>query len=115
MGRKEIDWANYKIGIPCKYTEVAVIPKHIWEYFSDGEWTAICRGGEMVKLELLKEYDSDDAINADLSAMFGIGIVEYTSLWKKRVDALELRKNGWVKVKMNKIEPQEGENAIKND
>lgn len=98
----EIDWSTYHIGIPCKFSEVAIIPKHIWATV-ENEIICKCRGGELVLLELLQEYASTEAINADLSAMFGIDIVEYTSHWEKRVDAANLRKNGWVKVAMRKI------------
>lgn len=94
---------KFILGIPCKYSEVAIIPKHIYEYFCGGE-KAKCRGGELVVLELLQEYADNNAINADLRQMFGVGVEEYTSIWKKRVDALKLRENGWVKVGMKKIE-----------
>lgn len=93
---------RFILGIPCKFSDVAIIPKHIYEFFDWGE-TAKCRGGELVTLELLQEYASNDAVNADLSAMYGVSIVEYTSIWGKRVDALKLRENGWVKVKMRKV------------
>lgn len=98
------------LGIPCKFSEVAIIPKHIYEFFNEGE-TAKCRGGELVILELMEEYASTEAINADLSAMYGMGIEEYTWRWKQRVDALKLRENGWVKVAMRKIETQESGKA----
>lgn len=91
------------LGIPCKFSEIAIIPKHIYEFFNEGE-TARCRGGELVTLELLHEYTSTEAIVADLGVMYGIGIGEYTSIWEKRADALKMRENGWVKVKMNRIE-----------
>ena len=100
--RENKGYGNFILGIPCKCAEVIVIPKHIYKFFDEGEITK-CRGGELVTLELLQEYTSMEAVSADLSAMYGISIEEYTSLWEKRVDALKLRKNGWVKVKMNKI------------
>lgn len=81
-----------------------IIPKHIFEYFEGGEIIAKCRGNELVIVELIEEYASTEAINADLTAMYGISIEEYTRIWRKRVDALKLRENGWVKVRMNKVE-----------
>ena len=110
MIRKEIDWDRFTIGIPCKYSKVAIIPKHIWALV-ESEIICKCRGGELVLLELVEEYTSTERINADLSTMYGIGIVEYTSLWEKRVDAGNLRKYGWVKVRMNKVNAQESEKA----
>lgn len=115
---EEIDWSSFHIGIPCKYSEVAIIPKHIWSVV-ENEIICKCRGGELVLLELIEEYPNEgsdintpnNAINADLSAMFGINIEEYTLHWEKRVDALNLRKFGWVKVRMEKIEAQESEKA----
>lgn len=98
----EIDWSTYHIGIPCKFSENAIIPKHIWQVV-ENEIICKCRGGELVLLELIKEYASTEDISADLSELFHIDIEEYTSIWEKRVDALKLRKNGWVKVKMKKI------------
>lgn len=98
----DIDWSAFHIGIPCKFSEVAIIPKHVWATVED-EIICKCRGGELVLLELAKEYTSKEAVSADLSELFGIGIVEYTSLWEKRVDGENLRKNGWVKVRMKKI------------
>lgn len=98
----DIDWSAFHIGIPCKFTEVAIIPKHIWAVV-ENEIICKCRGGELVLLELLEEYASTEAINADLSTMYSMGIEEYTWIWEKRVDTENLRKNGWVKVKMRKI------------
>lgn len=98
-----IDWSTFHIGIPCKFSEVAIIPKHIWEVV-ENEIICKCRGGELVLLELVEEYASTEAINADLSAMYGMDIEEYTWRWEKRVDAENLRKFGWVKVKMKKVE-----------
>ena len=108
---EEIDWSSFHIGIPCKYSKVAIIPKHIWDVV-ENEIICKCRGGELVLLELLQEYSNEDsdantpnnAINADLSAMYGMGIEEYTWRWEKRVDAENLRKHGWVKVGMKKVE-----------
>lgn len=97
-----IDWSTFHIGIPCKFSEVAIIPKHIWATV-EGDIICKCREGELVLLELEKEYADNNDVNADLSAMYNIDIVTYTSLWGKRVDADNLRKYGWVKVKMNKI------------
>lgn len=94
---------RFILGIPCKYSEITIIPKHIYEFFDWGE-TAKCRGGELVTLELVEEYASTEQINADLSAMYGMGIEEYTSRWKQRLDALNSREIEWVKVKMRKIE-----------
>lgn len=99
---KEIDWSTFHIGIPCKFSEVTIIPKHIWAVV-ENEIICKCRGGELVLLELVEEYASTEAINADLSAMYGMDIEEYTWRWKKRVDAENLRKFGWVKVKMKKV------------
>lgn len=93
---------TFILGIPCKFSEVAIIPKHIYEFFNEGE-IAKCRGGELVTLKLVQEYTSTEGMVADLSAMYGIGIEEYTSIWEKRVDALKMREKGWVKVKMKKI------------
>lgn len=106
-------YGRFILGIPCKYSETTIIPKHIYEFFDWGE-TAKCRGGELVTLELIKDYSNEEsdnntynnAINADLSAMYGIDIVEYTQIWKQRLDALNSRKVEWVKVKMRKIENQ---------
>lgn len=100
---RDIDWSTFHIGIPCKYSEVSVIPKHIYDTV-ENEIICKCRGGELVLLELVQEYTSTESISADLSDLFGVGIGEYTSIWKKRVDALKLRENRWVKVKMNKVE-----------
>lgn len=99
------------LGIPCKYSDIAIIPKHIFEFFEGGVIIAKCRGEELVTLELIEEYTSTESVNADLRAIFGIGIEEYTLHWEKRVDAENLRKNGWVKVRMRKIETQENEKA----
>lgn len=99
---KEIDWSTFHIGIPCKFSEVAIIPKHIWAVV-ENEIICKCRGGELVLLELAEEYASAEQIEADLSAMYGMGIEEYTWRWEKRVDADNLRKNGWVKVRMKKV------------
>lgn len=102
----EVKNDNYKgiiLGIPCKYSDVAIIPKHIYEFFNEGE-TAKCRGEELVTMELMREYATTEQIQADLREIFGIGIEEYTSIWEKRADALKLRENGWVKVRMNRIE-----------
>lgn len=101
--KEDFDWSSFHIGIPCKYAEVAVIPKHIWAMVED-EIICKCRDGELVTLELIEEYTDKNAIIADLSKMYGISIVEYTSIWEKRVDALNLRQHGWVKVGMRKIE-----------
>lgn len=90
------------LGIPCKFSEVSIIPKYIYEFFNEGE-TVKCRGGELVVLELVEEYTSTSEIEADLSAMYGIGIVEYTQIWKQRLDALNSREIEWVKVKMIKV------------
>lgn len=98
----EIDWSTFHIGIPCKFSEVAIIPKHIWATV-ENETICKCRGGELVLLELIVEYASVSEIEADLSAMYGMGTEEYTWIWEKRVDAENLRKYGWVKVKMKKI------------
>lgn len=98
----EIDWSTFHIGIPCKFSEIAIIPKHIYDVV-ENEIICKCRGGELVLLELVEEYTSNEAINAALSELFGIGIDEYISIWEKRVDAENLRKNGWVKVRMRKI------------
>lgn len=98
----ETDWSTFHIGIPCKFSEVSIIPKHIYDIV-ESEIICKCRGGELVLLELIEEYTSTEAINADLSAMYGMGIEEYTWRWKKRVDAENLRKYGWVKVKMKKV------------
>lgn len=97
-----IDWSTFHIGIPCKFSEVSIIPKHIWDIV-EGDIICKCRGEELVLLELIEEYASMEAISADLSAMYGMGIEEYTWRWEKRVDAENLRKNGWVKVKMKKV------------
>lgn len=99
---RPIDWSNFSIGIPCKFSEIAIIPKHIWDIV-ESEIICKCRGGELVLLELMEEYSDNNAINADLSAMYGMGIEEYTWRWEMRVDAENLRKNGWVKVRMKKI------------
>ena len=103
---REIDWSTFHIGIPCKFSEVAIIPKHIWALV-ENEIICKCRDGELVLLELMEEYSNEgsdiNAINADLSAMYGIDIEEYTWRWEKRVDAENLRKFGWVKVKMNRV------------
>lgn len=98
----EIDWSTFHIGIPCKFSEVAIIPKHIWAVV-ENEIICKCRGEELVLLELIEEYASTEAISADLSAMYGMGIEEYTWRWEQRVDAENLRKFGWVKVKMRKV------------
>lgn len=105
-----IESGSFILGIPCKYSEIAIIPKRLYEFFDEGE-TAKCRGGELVTLELIKEYTSTGQIEADLGAMFNIGIVEYTSIWKQRLDALNSRKLEWVKVAMRKIDVQESEKA----
>ena len=92
------------LGIPCKYSEIMIIPKHIFQYFEGGQIIAKCRGNELVTLDLIEEYTSTEQIEVDLRDLYRIGIVEYTSIWNKRVDALKLRENGWVKVKMHRIE-----------
>lgn len=91
------------LGIPCKFSEIAIIPKHIYEYFEGGEIIAKCRGGELVEIEEIEEYASLEAIQADLSAMYSMDIEEYTWRWKKRLDALNSREIEWVKIKMKKI------------
>lgn len=101
----KIDWSKFYIGIPCKYSEVAIIPKHIYSVV-ESELICKCRGGEMVLLELIQEYTDNNAIDADLGAMYGIDIGRYTQIWEKRVDALNLRQHGWVKVKMNKLKEE---------
>lgn len=111
-------YGRFILGIPCKYSEIAIIPKYIYEFFDWGE-TAKCRGGELVTLELMKDYSNEgsdgnastEQIEADLSAMYGIDIVEYTQIWKQRLDALNSREIEWVKVAMRKIENKEGEKA----
>lgn len=99
---EEIDWSKFHIGIPCKYSEEAIIPKHIWDVV-ENEIICKCRGGEKVLLELVKEYASTSEIEADLSALYSISVGEYNSIWEKRVDANNLRKYGWVKVRMRKV------------
>lgn len=94
---------RFILGIPCKYSKTTIIPKHIYEYFEGGEIIAKCRGNELVVVELMTEYASTEQIEADLSAMYGMGIEEYTSRWKQRLDALNSREIEWVKVKMKKI------------
>lgn len=93
---------RFILGIPCKYSEIAIIPKRIYGFFDWGE-TARCRDGELVTLDLIEEYTSIDSINADLSELFGIGVVEYTRIWKSRLDALNSREIEWVKVRMRKV------------
>lgn len=95
---------NFHIGIPCKYAEEIIIPKFIWDYVED-EVVCVCRGGEIVKLELLLGhpefgmYDSD--MERECNAIFKISSSEYIKIWEKRL--LHKIEGGWCKVKMHRI------------
>lgn len=91
-----------EIGIPCKFTPLAIIPKFIWDYVED-EVVCVCRGGDKVMLEKIEEYN-DNLAALDMACMdlFHINFKTYDELWGKRV--LGKLDGKWVKVKMHKIE-----------
>lgn len=88
-----------EIGIPCKYTHDAIIPKFIWDYVED-EIICICRGGERCKLELISEHEPySEGLDVECRGMFNIGFEVYLDIWQKRVNHdIEGR---WCKVKMH--------------
>lgn len=89
------------IGIPCKYSETAIIPKYIWDYVED-EIICKCRGGERCKLELIDEYvPYTDGIDSQCMMMFNIDFNTYLKIWEKRVNH-DIEGN-WVMVKMHKV------------
>lgn len=90
---------KFAIGIPCKYSETAIIPKFIWDYVED-EVISICRGGEKVLLEIESTLD-DDQFDNECKTMFNISGNEYARIWGKRL--LHEVEGGWCKVKMNKV------------
>lgn len=93
---------DFYIGIPCKYSNEAIIPKFIWDYVED-EIICNCRGGEKVRLELVSEYEPKSMeLENECRNMFGIDFKNYLAIWEKRVNH-EI-KGKWVKVKMHKIE-----------
>lgn len=90
-----------EIGIPCKFTHEAIIPKFIWDYVED-EIICVCRGGERCKLDLIQEYiPYTDAIDSQCMMMFEIDFKTYLDIWEKRVG--HKIEGDWVKVKMHKI------------
>lgn len=90
-----------EIGIPCKYSEVVIIPKHIWDYVED-DIVCICRGGEKVKLELEKVYKETTDISQDCMELYKTNFHTIQEIWKKRCQRKKFDE-GWVKVKMNLI------------
>lgn len=90
-----------EIGIPCKFTNEAIIPKYIWDFVED-EIQCKCRDGERCKLELVSEYTPyTDAIDSQCMMMFKIDFNTYLDIWEKRVHhGIE---GNWVKVKMHRI------------
>lgn len=90
-----------EIGIPCKFTQEAIIPKFIWDYVED-EIICVCRGGERCKLELIQEYTPyTDGIESQCMMMFEIDFKTYLGIWEKRLHH-EIEGN-WVKVRMHKV------------
>lgn len=95
-------WENFHIGIPCKYAKEVIIPKSIWDYV-ENEVKCKCRGGEIVKLELIQEYiPYTDGIDSQCIMMFKIDFKTYLDIWEKRLH--HKIEGNWVKVKMHKIE-----------
>lgn len=90
-----------EIGIPCKFTNEALIPKYIWDFVED-DVICVCRGGERCKLELMGEYTPyTDSIDSQCMMMFEIDFKTYLDIWEKRV-CHEIE-GKWVKVKMHRI------------
>lgn len=88
------------IGLPCKFTTGAIIPKSYYDFFNCDYFTAKCRGGEMVELELVKDYENDkEMLENDCKVMFGIPMEEYIEIWRRRCTQ-HTGKEGWVKVRM---------------
>lgn len=89
-----------EIGIPCKFTSEAIIPKYMWDFVED-EVICVCRGGERCKLELVSEYTPlTDGLDSQCKMMFNIDFKTYLGIWEKRLHH-EIEGN-WVKVKMHK-------------
>lgn len=90
-----------EIGIPCKFTKEAIIPKYIWDFVED-EVICICRGGERCRLELASEYKPySEELEVECKRMFGVSYEVYLDIWQKRVNH-EIE-GKWVKVKMHRI------------
>lgn len=91
-----------EIGIPCKFTQEAILPKFLWDYVED-EIICVCRGGERCKLELIQEYTPySEGLESQCMMMFEIDFKTYLGIWEKRLHH-EIEGN-WVKVRMHKIE-----------
>lgn len=90
-----------EIGIPCKFTPEAIIPKYMWD-FVENEVICVCRGGERCKLELVSEHEPySGGIENECKIMFGIDFKNYLAIWEKRLNhEIEGR---WVKVKMHRV------------
>ena len=98
-----------EIGIPCKYTNEAIIPKYMYDFVEE-EIICVCRDGERCKLELIQEYAPyTEGLESQCMMMFNIDFKTYHAIWKKRVSH-EIEGN-WVKVKMHKISEDKKEQA----
>lgn len=90
-----------EIGIPCKLTPEAIIPKFIWDFVED-EIICVCRGGERCKLELVSEYTPyTDGLDSQCMIMFNIDFKTYLDIWEKRLH--HKVEGNWVNVKMHRI------------
>lgn len=90
-----------EIGIPCKFTPDAIIPKYIWEFVED-EIICVCRGGERCRLELVSEHEPfSKELDEECRGVFSIGFNVYLDIWQKRVH--HKIDGNWVKVKMHRV------------
>lgn len=90
-----------EIGIPCKFTQEAIIPRYMWDFVED-EVICVCREGERCKLELVSEHEAySEGLEAECKGMFNVCFDVYLDIWQKRVNHdIDGR---WVKVKMHRI------------
>ena len=93
---------NLTLGIPCKYSPIAIIPKNLYRFF-EGDLIAKCRGNELARLELIKDYEGDlESLDKDCKEIFNMSLEGYEIIWRRRC-LHETVNSGWVKVKMNRV------------